>query len=129
MSQKLSESQMRDLDYEIRFFEGIAGRRPDFFEVLVVLGDLYTRRGFHEKGLHIDARLVRLAPRDPIVRYNLACSLSLTNQIDAAFEELERAIELGFHNVTLLEQDDDLDNIRQDERFRMILAKASQPSE
>jgi len=117
---------MRDLDYEITFFEGIAGRRRDYFEVLVVLGDLYTRRGFHEKGLHIDARLVRLAPSDPIVRYNLACSLSLTNRIDPAFEELECAIELGFHNIKLLEGDDDLDNIRQDRRFRLILAKASQ---
>jgi len=124
MEQELSEKEARELDYEIEFLEGIVARRPDFLEALVVLGDDYTRRGFYRKGLDVDLRLARLAPEDPVIHYNLACSLSLVGELDRAFEAIERAIALGFRDIDLLEKDSHLDNMRRDSRFAAILEKA-----
>ncbi len=105
------------IDWEIGFFEGIVGSAPDYVEALLNLGNLYTRRGDHGKGLCIDKRLVELRPGDPIVHYNLACSLSLLDDIGGAVDELHRAIELGYDNYAYLLQDEDLENVRNDPRF------------
>ena len=84
--------ELRDLDLEIRFLEGIVRRDPGYVEALQILGDNYTRRGLYVEGLKIDERLVRLRPDDSIVHYNLACSYSRTRQIDAALDSLRAAV-------------------------------------
>ena len=71
---KATVQQLRDLDLEILFMEGVIKRDPFYIEALQILGDDYTRRGRFEEGLRIDERLARLCPRDAIVHYNLACS-------------------------------------------------------
>ncbi|HEX8151953.1 MAG TPA: M56 family metallopeptidase [Thermoanaerobaculia bacterium] len=49
--------------------------------------------------------------------YNLACSYSLAGNRDAAFEWLNRAIAAGMDVTDYMEDDDDLDNIRDDARW------------
>jgi tetratricopeptide (TPR) repeat protein len=109
-----------DLEFEIRFFEGIAQRDPAYIEALQVLGDAYTKTGQWEKGLHVDKRLARLCPDNPLVFYNLACSYSLLSQVDEAFAALRRAVKLGYRDVKWLAKDPDLKNLRQDARFERI---------
>ena len=82
-------------DFEIKFYEDILKKHPDFVNVLISLGDTYTRKGLHQEGLAVDKKLVSLKPDDPIVHYNLACSLSLTGQVKEALSELKRAVLLG----------------------------------
>ena len=91
---------------------------------LFALGDDYTRSGKYEKGLNIDLRLVTLRPRDPVVRYNLACSYSLIGLTELAFVVLEEAVDLGFCSVEHMREDPDLENIRSDPRFGKIMKKA-----
>jgi hypothetical protein len=55
-----------------------------------LLGDDYTRRGKFKAGLDVDTRLAKLRPDDALVYYNLACSYSLTSQMDAAELDFER---------------------------------------
>jgi tetratricopeptide (TPR) repeat protein len=109
--------QNDDIDFEIQFYEGIVKRKPDFAEALAALGDLYTKTGMYEKGLNIDEKLCQLKPDDGVVHYNLACSYSLLNRIDASFRAMQRAIECGYNNFHFLERDKDLENLRDDERF------------
>jgi tetratricopeptide (TPR) repeat protein len=80
---KLTRQELRDLDLEILFLEGSFRRDPAYIEALQILGDDYTRRGRFAEGLKIDERLSRLRPDDAVVHYNLACSYSLTEQIEA----------------------------------------------
>lgn len=109
-----------DLEFEIRFFEGVTKRDPGFIEALQILGDAYTKTGQWDKGLQVDERLARLCPESPLVFYNLACSYSLLKRIEEAFAALDRAVHLGYDDARWLTKDPDLDNIRQDRRFEKI---------
>jgi len=111
-----------DLEFDIRFCEGLIEKCPDFVQALVLLGELYTHQGLYEKGLAIDRQLARLRPDDPVVFYNLACSHSLLRQMDEAFDAIRTAIALGYDDFTYMEQDQDLKNLFRDSRFREYLS-------
>lgn len=120
---KLTRQELRDLDLEIQFLEGIVRRDPTYIEALQILGDNYTRRGLFQDGLRIDERLCRLRPDDSLVHYNLACSYSLTNQLELAVDALESAINLGYRDFKWLAQDPDLKNLREHNEYKRIRAK------
>lgn len=111
------KKQIDNSSFEIRFYEGILAKSPDFIEALVALGDLYTRNGFCRQGLGMDERLYQLRPGDPIILYNLACSYSLLDDKDKAFRAIKQAIHCGYDDFEHLEADKDLDNLRADRRF------------
>ena len=54
--------------------------------------------------------------------YNVACCESLAGQTDQAIAHLRRAIELSERTRSFLEDDSDLDPIRQDPAFKELLA-------
>lgn len=113
---------------EIDFCEHILRDAPGHFEALVLLGDAYTRQGFHQKGLEIDLHLTRLRPESKVAQYNLACSYALTRQHEKALDCLERALALGYQDAEHLRQDPDLSTLRNDPRFQTLLEKiAGQP--
>ena len=109
------------LDFEIAFYEKLLRADPDFIDVLIPLGEAYTRRGDYDKGLDVDRRLIRLRPEDPLVWYNLACSYSLVNQLEPALETLRRAVTLGYRDLTHLQRDPDLVNVRRVKHYRQFL--------
>jgi hypothetical protein len=115
---------LRDLDLEIGFMEGLVKRDPLYVEALLILGDDYTRRGRHQEGLGIDLRLRALRPGDCMVHYNLACSYSLTDQCDLAAEALNRAINLGYEDFDFMAKDPDLKNLREHASYKKIQARA-----
>ena len=114
----MTRNQQEDLDFEVRFYEKILERKPDFIEALMALGDLYTKKGRYVDGLKVDQKLAQLRPDDATVFYNLACSYSLVNNIDEALGTIKRAIEYGYDNFEYIERDNDLDNLRRDRRFK-----------
>lgn len=117
---RLSRSEERELDIEIRFMEGLLRRDPDDVEVLQILGENYTRRGRYEDGLQVDQRLARLRPEDPTVLYNLACSYALTDQPEEAYQTLNRAIDAGYRDFRWLERDPDLEPFRQHPLYQRL---------
>lgn len=112
-----------DLDFQMAFFEGILRRNPAYVDVLIALGEIYTRKGFYKEGLRVDKKLSRLRPDNPIVHYNLACSFSLLGDLSNSLRAIERAISLGYEDVAFMCKDPDLSNLRQDERFENLLQK------
>jgi tetratricopeptide (TPR) repeat protein len=120
---KLTRQELRDLELEILFLEGVIRRDPAYIEALQILGDDYTRRGRYAEGLKIDECLSRLRPNDSVVHYNLACSYSLTQQIELALEALDTAINLGYRDFKSVDTDPDLKNLRQDAAYKRIRAK------
>ncbi len=120
---KLTRQEIRNLDVEISFLGGIVRRDPDFVEALQILGDAYTRRGEFSEGLKVDEQLARLRPDDALVHYNLACSLSLTEQLGEAAVSLETALRLGYRDFKWIAADPDLRNLRRAALYRKIRAK------
>ncbi len=113
---------MKDIDFEINFYENLIKRNPGFAQALIALGDLYTKQGRYEEGLKIDQKLSLLRPDDPIIQYNLACSYSLLNQLDKSLATIKKAIECGYDNLVYLEKDEDLKNLRKDGQFQSFFA-------
>jgi len=123
---KATRQELRDLDQEILFLEGLIRREANYVEALQILGDDYTRRGRYAEGLGIDVRLSKLRPTDSLVHYNLACSYSLMEQLDRAIATLEAALDLGYSDFKWLAQDPDLENVREHAAYKKIQAKVRQ---
>jgi len=100
-----------------------AARDPEDIAVLAELGHVYTHLGRYQDGLAVDAKLVEAAPDDPTVRYNLACSQALLGQSDEAIATLRIALELGYDDLDFMREDGDLESLRDDPRFRDLLAR------
>ena len=111
------------LEFLAEFFEAELSLRPTNLQALSELAHLYTRLGRYGEGLDADRRLVRAAPDDPTVHYNLACSLALTGDPEGAFEALEASLDLGFDDEALLTGDDDLRSLREDPRFEALVER------
>ena len=113
-----------DLDFEIAFLEGIVKRTPDYVDALIPLAASYTRKGLHQKGLEIDKRLSGLCKEDPIVHYNLGCSLALVGHKKEAIAALRRAVELGYADFTHMKKDPDLKSLSGDPDFESLASLA-----
>lgn len=96
---------------------------PDDLGVLSELATLLTRLGRHAEGLALDERLATLAPTDPTVHYNLACSLALCGRPESALDRLEQAVTLGYADLEHLLDDEDLASLRTEERFRTLVER------
>ena len=120
---KLTATEQHALDTKIQFMEGLVRRDSNYVEALQLLGDHYTQRGRFSEGLHVDERLARLEPQNPLVFYNLACSYSLTDQFDRAVFALDQAIGLGYRDFQWLAKDPDLKKLRAQPAFQEIKEK------
>ena len=109
------------LEFEITFYEKLLGAYPDFVDVLIPLGEAYTRRGLYDKGLQVDLRLAQLRREDPLTWYNLGCSYSLLNRVDESLEALRQAVALGYRDADYLQKDPDLLNLRRSPKYRQFL--------
>ena len=117
---KLTRQELRDLDIEIGFIEAVVKRDPQYVDALQILGDDYTRRGRFNDGLTVDEQLARLRPNDALVRYNLACSFALNEQLNSAVSALDQALKLGFRYFKWLIEDPDLANLHDHPGFKKL---------
>ena len=81
-------------------------------------GDSSTMEETSRKG-------VELLPDDPTWHFNLACSLAyFPKRTEEAFDELEKAIDLGFRDVVKIESDTDLKQLKGDKRYAELVEYA-----
>jgi tetratricopeptide (TPR) repeat protein len=123
---KFIEVDKREADELIQGFEISLSRavlkvRPDWFEALTMLGHALTKSGQHKQALAVDHKLAKIRADDPIVHYNLACSLSNLERVDESLDALGRALELGYKDFAYMLGDPDLQNVRRDPRFKQLL--------
>ena len=112
------------IDFEIDFFERVLSRDPGYVDVLCNLGELFSIKGWHRRALAVDKRLAELRPGDALVLYNLACSHALLQQTRDAIETLKAAVAAGYRDFEHLEQDSDLDGLREHPEFIQVLKDA-----
>ncbi|MDP3920715.1 MAG: hypothetical protein Q8R76_07925 [Candidatus Omnitrophota bacterium] len=112
---------MKIPDYEMSFYEGLLREHPDYIDALIPLAELYTSKGLYEKGLDVDLRLSQLRKKDPVIHYNLACSLCLVGRKKEALTVLKRAIRLGYSDFDHLRRDSDLKILQGDPEFEKLI--------
>jgi Flp pilus assembly protein TadD len=128
MNKRSSQILHKRQRVELRFLESVRNRLPQHPHVLEALGNLYTRVGRYEEGLKVDLDLTRMRPDDPENWYNLACSCALTERADEAIKALEQAVSLGYRDIDWLQKDEDLKALREDARFKSLVARVSNKS-
>lgn len=117
------EFQKTDDEFLIWFFEGVLEKYPSYVECLMYLGNAYTANGMFEKGIKVDLKLAKLKPDDPLIHYNLACSFSLLRILDKSLQSLGKAIDLGYNDLRHMENDSDLDEVRDEDGYKMLINK------
>lgn len=115
------KAENEQTEFELKFFNDVLERYPDYVDALRIFGNLLIKKGHHQEGMEIDRRLVRLRPFDAVAHYNLACSYCLLRKHELALVELRKAFELGYNDFAYLRKDSDLDSIRNDKRFKVLL--------
>ena len=117
----MSKPSKPDPQFEIEFFEAVHRRCPEYMDVVGLLGGLYTRVGRITDGLKMDRKLVRLDPANPTTHYNLACSLALCKKRPDALRSLRKALSLGYDDLDWMQQDPDLEILKNDPEFLQLL--------
>jgi tetratricopeptide (TPR) repeat protein len=99
---KASSFQKDDTEFMVWFLEGVLENYPDYIECLMYLGNAYTAMGKYEEGLQIDLRLKKLR---------------------------RKSIELGYDDVQHIEDDADLDRLRDEEGYSILVNKLKEIAE
>lgn len=110
------------LEFQAEVYGIEARERPQNASALICLGMVLTQLGRYAEGLAVDRKLVELQPEDSGARYNLACSLALVGECALALAALEEAVRLGYDDREHLLNDLDLASLREEPRFRELLA-------
>jgi tetratricopeptide (TPR) repeat protein len=73
--------------------------------------------GDYETALAKQLVVVEKRPEDPVAHFNAGCFAARAGHADEAIEHLRRAVEINERIKELMATDEDLDSIREDERF------------
>jgi len=76
--------------------------------------------GDYELALEKQLVVVEKQPENPVAHFNVGCFAARAGHADQAIEALERAIAINDGVKELIATDEDLDSLRQDERFQKL---------
>jgi tetratricopeptide (TPR) repeat protein len=108
------------------YFTRLAGQGPPNSFVLGQLAYVEMKRGRYADAVAAYERAFAAgipAQNQGVAYYNLACAHARLGHPDAAFENLSKAIDAGFRNRRVMEEDPDLESLRSDSRFGEMLRR------
>jgi predicted Zn-dependent protease len=111
-----------DRQYQLAFFEKLAGKCRDDMPILLRLSELYLDNNKPGEALQVAVRAAILYPNCPCLHYVLACAFAISNQPQFALDHLKLAINLGYDDMRRIEKDQNLQPIRHLAAFRAILS-------
>jgi len=102
-------------------YEAVAPTRPDDPRAWFGLAYCLHMGGAYEKAVEAHKKAATFEQTRGISLYNLACAYSLLGRTDEAIEALRESREAGFDLADPIGGDGDLDNLRDDPRFRELV--------
>jgi len=95
---------------------------PDDPRALYLGAGILVRMGDLERGFEWAHRALEIDPDETSILYNVACVYALLNRKEDAIQCLEKVMEHGTFYKNWAAKDSDLDSIRSDARFQMLLS-------
>jgi tetratricopeptide (TPR) repeat protein len=89
------------------------------------IGVTYFARGDSKEALKAYRQAVDVDPNFGDSYYNMACLYAKSDKKDLAFKYLKMSMANGYAEVAAMQDDHDLDPLRQDPRFEKVLKEAS----
>ena len=101
---------------------------PDDSRALYLGATALLDLGEHDKGLAMVERSLAIDPEDPYIVYGGACFYARLGRMEESLQCFERAVEAGFVQREWIDNDTDLDPIREDDRFQDAVRKIDSDS-
>jgi tetratricopeptide (TPR) repeat protein len=114
-----------ELDQAIEELKKATELRPDYIAAHDELAMCYLEKGFLVHALAELKLVVNLDPSDSRSMYNIACVYSLRNNTESALRWLERSIDNGYKDFEFMNDDPDLDNIRNSPKYIELIKGAA----
>ena len=99
----------------------LPGLAPDDPNLRIEIGNGFLEEGQYERAAGEYRRAIKLAPKNALAWYNLACALALSEKIEEALAALRKAVEFGFDDIDWLKKDTDLDNLRGHKLYKELI--------
>lgn len=96
---------------------------PDDVRALYLGATCLLMLGDEERGLEWADRAAATDPDDATVHYNLACFYSLAEKAERALDHLHEALDLGYAQREWIENDADLDSLRDHPSYARVIAR------
>ncbi len=96
---------------------------PDDTRALSLGAGCLARLGNREESIQWAGRAVAIDPEDAVILYAVACVYAIVELPDEAIAYLDAAVKAGFGNFGWIENDPDMDSIRNDPRYLAILKR------
>ncbi|REJ77582.1 MAG: hypothetical protein DWQ47_14510 [Acidobacteria bacterium] len=115
---------MGEVDEAIATMREVLSKNPKMEGIKPLFGIFLARNGdFEEARAQLTDEALAISKADHDMAYWVGATYALLGEIDDAFKWLNLAIKLGNENRPLYETDKSLDPLRNDERFKALLAK------
>jgi tetratricopeptide (TPR) repeat protein len=101
--------------------DNLLKRNPNDVRAIYFRSGALAELGRRTDSLEWAKRALEMEPDDPAVLYNVACTYATLAEFDEAIGLLERAVEIGFSHLEWIENDADLDPLRDQPRFKELL--------
>ena len=105
----------------VKIFQQIVDAEPDFGAGWMMLGLALHSNKELDKALVAHAKSAEFDEFKQTGFYNQGCVYAMQKNADKAFEFLNKAVSVGFRQVEQYDSDADLDNIREDARFKKLM--------
>jgi len=89
--------------------------------ILKNIEKFYAIKNEYDKILSLYIKMAECKPDNLVALYNIACILAMQNRKEESIEWLDKAIRQGFNNWSLLNTDEDLENIRRSSYFIKLI--------
>ncbi|MBI4863962.1 MAG: tetratricopeptide repeat protein [Candidatus Riflebacteria bacterium] len=111
-------------DHQIRFYHLAIKEKPDYHQAVHNLANAYYRKGEIERAIAWYERIIREGRAYYQTFYNLACCYGRLGDVDHSLKALKRAVDKGFKDRRLIQQDSDLAEVRSHPEFARIVARS-----
>ena len=108
---------------EIETWKEEVRMNPDDAYAHFGLGYAYVISGKWKEAIESCKQAISIDPDYADAHYNLACSYSLLGDVNKALESLGRSIDLGFDDIKHIENDSDLNGLRDEAGYKKLINK------
>ena len=107
-------------------FDLLVTRTPPDGRALYDVGRDLLKYADYDRAARAFVAAAQAGVREGTSLYNAACARALANQRPEALDLLQRALDAGFDDPAHLREDDDLDSLRTEPRFRQLVKDAEE---
>jgi serine/threonine protein kinase/Tfp pilus assembly protein PilF len=115
------EEEKAQLRRGLALMEGSLELNPDDARAANLAGGVFASLGEAESAIKYGERSLAIDPEDPMLLYNVACMYASLGRSEQAIACLERAVDKGFGHREWIDNDPDLNSIRDNPKYQAIV--------